>query len=166
MTHTQQPAPVIYDFTVYRNIRKQKGKKFNIVSPELLQSKTVVEVSTAESVDIKDSETGKTSQIKFFFIPKGKKETLSDGSVYTTTDDSFFAGLTKVPHDGQFSSTNSNVQVTVASMTIFPNKQSQRKTMAHELYGHALRYIEKLPWKHDNGGPVDMSIISIEDRTH
>ena len=38
LTHTQQPASVIYEFLIYRNIRKQKGKKFSIVSPELFGS--------------------------------------------------------------------------------------------------------------------------------
>ena len=37
MIHREQPVPVIYDFTVYRNTRKQKGKKFSMVSPELFQ---------------------------------------------------------------------------------------------------------------------------------
>ena len=44
MIHTEQPAPVIYDFTVYRNIRKQKGKKFSIVSPELFVDQFADEV--------------------------------------------------------------------------------------------------------------------------
>ena len=35
MTHTEQPAPFIYDFTVYRNIRKKRDQKFSIVFQEI-----------------------------------------------------------------------------------------------------------------------------------
>jgi uncharacterized protein RhaS with RHS repeats len=38
-------------------------------------------------------------------------------------------------------------------------------TMAHELYGHGLPLTQGKPWGHDNGGPVDVNIRRIEERT-
>jgi len=71
LIHTEQPAPVIYDFTVYRNIRKQKGKKFSIMSSELLRAENAWKTFGNRLPDILEFKTYKLFFEKLF-RPKGE----------------------------------------------------------------------------------------------
>ena len=135
---------------------------------KLAQSKTTVEVSTSDTVTFKDSESGKTTTAKFFYLPAGHKETLTTGDTYVSKDESYHLGDTSVPNDGEQSSLNSNVRVTVATMNICPTHSKQRKIMAHELYVHALRYSNGEKWKHEGNDPngiVNKLTLKVEERT-
>jgi RHS repeat-associated protein len=65
-------------------------------------------------------------------------------------------------------SPSGNVRVTVANgqgATATEPASSLAVATAHELYGHALLIVQGKPSEHDNGGPVDKRIKSIEDHT-
>jgi RHS repeat-associated protein len=77
---------------------------------------------------------------------------------------SVYDGYTQTPDI----SPSGNVRVTVADgkgATATEPAADLASTTAHELYGHALRFVKGQPYKHDNGGPVDKDIKSIEDHT-
>ena len=131
---------------------------------KLVMADAVLEVSTGPSATI----NGKTWE----FYSDSEAELMQDYTQYISQDQA--KGLLKIPSNylGQFvepgQSGSSNPSVVLSDATgEAANAPASRlaKTSAHELYGHALLYIQGKPYQHDSLGPVDKIIIEIEDRT-
>jgi hypothetical protein len=74
-----------------------------------------------------------------------------------------FLGKTDPPGGSGSNITVTLSDATGAASSVPPGEMAV--TTAHELYGHALPLAEGKPWKHDDGGSVDMRIREIHSRT-
>jgi hypothetical protein len=123
----------------------------------------LVQVSTAAEATYKDS-SGETKSESFFYDPG-----LDLAKYGLPPTPSLFLGITLTPGDGsnphdtaKLRSTTGNLDVILANISGVPAIEMQ-KTTAHELYGHALPYLNKQPFWHGQAG-VDEKIAGIEGR--
>jgi len=122
-----------------------------------------VHVSTSAKATYKDN-SGNTKSENFFY------DSGSDLAKYgLAPTPNLFLGVTLAPGDGsnphdtsRVRSTAGNLEVILANTPGVPASEMQ-KTTAHELYGHALPYLNKQPFLHGQAG-VDKKIGEIEGR--
>ena len=139
---------------------------------KMVNSSTVVEVATAKDTVL--PQVGRTefsyqsveaqrSELIQNVTPTLGKEMAEDAARQITIP-SAFDGNTLTPAE----SSTGNLRVELSDQTgaaaTEPDSQ-MAVTTAHEMYGHALGYMEGKPFQHDDHGPVDHRIHQIEERT-
>ncbi len=139
-----------------KTINKIKSDNPNFKAlKELVNAKAIIEVATSIAATYKDS-SGKIVTKPFFFDP-------------STTPPWAFLGLIATPRGGTnpfdsggVYSLSGNISIQLAHFRGLPKVEIQ-KTTAHELYGHALLYIQGRPFEHPHQD-VDAYIREIEER--
>ena len=122
-----------------------------------------VDVSTSAKATYKDA-SGNTKSDSFFY------DSGADLAKYgLPPTPNLFLGVTLTPGDGSNShdtsrlrSMSGNLEVILANTPGVPAREMQ-KTTAHELFGHALPYLNKQPFLHGQAG-VEKKIGEIEGR--
>src|SRR5437879_482180 len=130
----------------------------------LVKSSGTLELKTANSVNM-----GKYGKTEFFFQSaaayaaelKSKGITIDSKSAI----DQLFLGKTDIATQ---TASGKNVLVTISDAmgkaATAPGVELA-VTTAHEMYGHGLLQLQVRPWEHDNHGPVDAAIVTIEQNT-
>jgi RHS repeat-associated protein len=122
-----------------------------------------VDVSTSAKATYKDA-SGNTKSDSFFY------DSGADLAKYgLPPTPNLFLGVTLTPGDGsnphdtsRLRSMSGNLEVILANTPGVPAREMQ-KTTAHELFGHALPYLNKQPFLHGQAG-VDKRVGEIEGR--
>jgi RHS repeat-associated protein len=131
---------------------------------DLVKNSGTLEVKTASSVILG------SGRKQDFFYQSAKAYAAEMKSLGVTTDPKnaiaqLFLGYTG---DAKQTATGMNVLVTISDGTgkaaTAPGEELA-VTTAHEMYGHGLLQLQGKPWEHDNHGPVDATILDIENRT-
>ena len=122
---------------------------------ELVNAKAVMEVATSTAATYQDR-LGKIVAAPFFFDPSTSPPTLFLGIIATPRD-----GVNLFDSGGVYS-LSGKISIQLARLPGLAKLQIQ-KTTAHELYGHALLYIQGKPFEHPQPG-VDAFIREIEER--
>jgi RHS repeat-associated protein len=129
----------------------------------------VVEVSSATGWS---DNKGNSFQFDYKTPDEAVQEMISNGvspaqanQLKPTKAGTNYLGQTIPPAD----SSNGNLQVVLADGTGDTSDAPLAErvvTAGHELYGHAYRFFQGVPWQHDNGGPVDTYIYKrVEPQT-
>lgn len=132
---------------------------------ELVGRAETFEVSTMSKASDREG-----NEIDFFF--KSRDEVIAELAPYLGLEQAkqnvmgpeLFLGMFNPASE----STTGNPQVIISDATGPASGVSVGEiagTMAHELYGHALRWAKGQPWRHDQGGVVDKAIKDIQDHT-
>jgi RHS repeat-associated protein len=131
---------------------------------DLVKNSGTLEVKTASSVTLGSGHK------QDFFYQSAKAYAAEMKSLGVTIDPKnaiaqLFLGYTG---DAKQGATGMNVLVTISDGTgkaaTAPGEELA-VTTAHEMYGHGLLQLQGKPWEHDNHGPVDATILDIENRT-